>query len=193
MRKLIHSVAAVVIGIGASVALTSPATAITGGVEDLGNTYSNVGMVVFYQPDGRFRCSGTLIAPQGVPNSCTLHVPGHRTRSSSRSTPSSPAPRRSPKSTSLAPPTTAGPTTRYPKIGFTAADITAPDYAGEQTLVPRHAGDASAIQRFHRSQELERHRRHHPRRGARASDDAAALRRTTSTSSPSRSSTARSS
>ena len=24
----------------------------------------NVGMVVFYQPDGRFRCSGTLIAPR---------------------------------------------------------------------------------------------------------------------------------
>ena len=32
--------------------------------EDLGNIYSNVGMVVFYQPDGRFRCSGTLIAPR---------------------------------------------------------------------------------------------------------------------------------
>ena len=41
-----------------------PATAITGGTEDTTNIYSNVGMVVFYQPDGRFRCSGTLIAPR---------------------------------------------------------------------------------------------------------------------------------
>ena len=30
------------------------------------NIYKNVGMVVFYQPDGRFRCSGTLIAPRVV-------------------------------------------------------------------------------------------------------------------------------
>jgi hypothetical protein len=48
----------------AALASVSPAAAITGGHEDTANRYSNVGMVVFYQPDGRFRCSGTLIAPR---------------------------------------------------------------------------------------------------------------------------------
>ena len=32
----------------------------------LRTVYANVGMVVFYQPDGRFRCSGTLVAPRVV-------------------------------------------------------------------------------------------------------------------------------
>jgi len=45
-------------------ATSVPAGAITGGTEDTANRYSNVGMVIFYQPDGRFRCSGTLVAPR---------------------------------------------------------------------------------------------------------------------------------
>ena len=52
------------VGLGALLGAMVPATAITGGTEDTTNTYANVGMVVFYQPDGRFRCSGTLIAPR---------------------------------------------------------------------------------------------------------------------------------
>ena len=64
MRKLVPALVASVVGIGGFLAVTTPATAITGGTEDTANTYSNVGMVVFYQPDGRFRCSGTLIAPR---------------------------------------------------------------------------------------------------------------------------------
>jgi hypothetical protein len=66
IRRLSRSVAAAVIGLGALVAATIPATAITGGTEDTANIHSNVGIVVFYQPDGRFRCSGTLIAPRVV-------------------------------------------------------------------------------------------------------------------------------
>jgi hypothetical protein len=50
--------------IGGLLATIAPAGAITGGTEDLSNRYSNVGMLVFYQPDGRFRCSGTLVAPR---------------------------------------------------------------------------------------------------------------------------------
>ena len=173
MRKLIHSVAAVVIGIGASLALTAPATAITGGTEDLGNMYSNVGMVVFYQPDGRFRCSGTLDRTPGRCYRRTLHVPGHRTgrrhvrsphlshRGGSRGRHSSAA-------------DDSGPDDAISDVGFTAADITAPDYGGEQNWFLGTAGDPPAIQRFHRSQELERHRHHHPRHGTRASDDTAA-------------------
>jgi hypothetical protein len=39
-----------------------PATAITGGEPD-GNRHPNVGLILFYQADGRFRCSATLISP----------------------------------------------------------------------------------------------------------------------------------
>jgi len=39
-----------------------PASAITGGQLD-GNRHPNVAMIVFYQPDGRFRCSATLVSP----------------------------------------------------------------------------------------------------------------------------------
>lgn len=39
-----------------------PAGAITGGEPD-GNRHPNVGLILFYQPDGRFRCSATLISP----------------------------------------------------------------------------------------------------------------------------------
>jgi hypothetical protein len=40
----------------------TPAAAITGGQLD-GNRHPNVAMIVFYQPDGRFRCSATLVSP----------------------------------------------------------------------------------------------------------------------------------
>jgi trypsin len=66
VRKLSGAVATAVVGLVALLGASLPATAITGGTEDTANTYSNVGMVVFYQPDGRFRCSGTLIAPRVV-------------------------------------------------------------------------------------------------------------------------------
>jgi hypothetical protein len=43
--------------------VATPASAITGGTEDTNNTYSNVGMLVFYTPEGRSRCSGTRVSP----------------------------------------------------------------------------------------------------------------------------------
>jgi secreted trypsin-like serine protease len=66
LKHLARTTAIAAVGVVAFVAGTMSAGAITGGTEDLGNTYKNVGMVVFYQPDGRFRCSGTLIAPRVV-------------------------------------------------------------------------------------------------------------------------------
>jgi V8-like Glu-specific endopeptidase len=39
-----------------------PATAITGGQPD-GNLHPNVGLILFYDATGRFRCSATLISP----------------------------------------------------------------------------------------------------------------------------------
>jgi hypothetical protein len=39
-----------------------PAAAVTGGSPD-GNLHPNVGLILFYDADGRFRCSATLISP----------------------------------------------------------------------------------------------------------------------------------
>ncbi|HEY3437376.1 MAG TPA: trypsin-like serine protease [Actinotalea sp.] len=46
--------------------VAQPASAITGGTVDTTNIYSNVGLVVFYEADGRFRCTGTLVSPTVV-------------------------------------------------------------------------------------------------------------------------------
>jgi hypothetical protein len=40
----------------------APAAAVTGGDAD-GNRHPNVGLILFYSPDGRFRCSATLVTP----------------------------------------------------------------------------------------------------------------------------------
>src|SRR3712207_5567787 len=44
----------------------STAGAVTGGTEDTANRYSNVGLLLFYDDGGRFRCSGTLVSPTVV-------------------------------------------------------------------------------------------------------------------------------
>jgi hypothetical protein len=44
-------------------AFAVPAAAVVGGTVDSGNQFPAVGLLYFTQPDGRFRCSGTLIAP----------------------------------------------------------------------------------------------------------------------------------
>jgi hypothetical protein len=56
---------ALAVGLVAAVlAATAPALAITGGSPD--TVHRNVGLVRFTTPDGRFRCSGTLISPTVV-------------------------------------------------------------------------------------------------------------------------------
>src|SRR3954454_8402343 len=45
-------------------AISQPASAITGGQRD--TVHTNVGLVRFTTPEGRFRCSGTLISPTVV-------------------------------------------------------------------------------------------------------------------------------
>ncbi|HET6213960.1 MAG TPA: trypsin-like serine protease [Micromonosporaceae bacterium] len=60
LRRALAGGALVMVGI---LAAAAPAAAITGGEPD-GNQHPNVGVIVFYQPDGRFRCSATLISPR---------------------------------------------------------------------------------------------------------------------------------
>ena len=76
-----------------------------------------------------------------------------------------------------------GPDDAISKIGFTAADITPPEYrvSRRSSWAPLHA---SRVQRLHRPQELERHGRRHPRE-APACRPRRSPPRTTSTSSSS--------
>jgi Trypsin len=133
MRTAFRSVVAVVAGVVAFMAVAAaPTGAITGGTEDTTNIYSNVGMVVFYQPDGRFRCSGTLVAPRVFLTAahCTFQDIGKvavafdpvisRTEEE--------AERDIPRAAD-----DSGPDDAVSEIGFTPADITPPDYAGEQS------------------------------------------------------------
>lgn len=132
MRTIFRSVGAAVVGVAALLATVVPATAITGGTEDTANTYSNVGMVVFYQPDGRFRCSGTLIAPQVVLTAahCTYQDIGQVvvTFDPLIARTAADAERDVPRASD-----DTGPDDAVSAIGYTGADITAPDYQGDQT------------------------------------------------------------
>ena len=134
LRSILRPVIAFAIALVSILAVSAPAGAITGGTEDTDNTYSNVGMVVFYNPDGRFRCSGTLIAPRLFLTAahCTFQDIGKVAVTFdweiSRSEPESEIniPRAADDS---------GPDDAVSAVGFTPADISAPEYVGEPTYV----------------------------------------------------------
>jgi secreted trypsin-like serine protease len=132
MRSAGRSLALVVVGVGALLASVVPAIAITGGTEDTTNRYENVGMVVFYQPDGRFRCSGTLIAPRVVLTAahCTFQDIGKVivTFDPVISRTAEEAERDIPRASD-----DSGPDDAISAIGFTSNDIKQPGYDGEQT------------------------------------------------------------
>ena len=61
-RQMRRTVALALAALAVSLGTVGTAWAITGGELD-GNAHPNVAMIVFYQPDGRFRCSATLVSP----------------------------------------------------------------------------------------------------------------------------------
>ncbi|MGW5191380.1 S1 family peptidase [Kribbella sp. NPDC004138] len=65
------------LALGLAVTPALSASAITGGQPD-GNAHPNVGLILFYQPDGRFRCTATLVSPTVVVTAahCTLGTLG---------------------------------------------------------------------------------------------------------------------
>jgi hypothetical protein len=65
-RRLPAALAAIAFVVAAGLSTASPAAAITGGTVDSANTYSNVGLIAFYDATGRFRCSATLVTPTVV-------------------------------------------------------------------------------------------------------------------------------
>jgi Trypsin len=64
MRRRPTFIALAVALVAAALAGAAPALAITGGQRD--TVHTNVGLVRFTLPEGRFRCSGTLISPTVV-------------------------------------------------------------------------------------------------------------------------------
>lgn len=114
MRKRILA-AAIALAAFAGLAVGTPAVASTGGVAD-GDKHPDVGLILFYDADGRFRCSATLVSPTVVVTAahCTSGTLGKTLVTfDSVIAEQPPAPL----------PVAADPTT-----GFTAAEITAAGY-----------------------------------------------------------------
>jgi secreted trypsin-like serine protease len=120
------------VAVASLLALAVPGLAITGGTEDTANKYSNVGVLVFYQPDGRFRCTATLIAPRVLLTAahCAFQDIGKVIVSFD------PLISRTEDEAEVDIPRAAddsGPDDAVSAIGYTASDVTAPKYQGEQT------------------------------------------------------------
>jgi hypothetical protein len=78
MRRLSTVLTGLLALITVGVLAPSTAGAVTGGTEDTANRYSNVGLLLFYDDGGRFRCSGTLVSPTVVLTAghCTFGTDG---------------------------------------------------------------------------------------------------------------------
>ena len=63
MRRPLRTALIGLVALTCAVTAAIPAAAITGGTEDTADTYDNVGMIVFYDASGRYRCTATLVTP----------------------------------------------------------------------------------------------------------------------------------
>jgi hypothetical protein len=72
-----QTIGALAVVVGLVVTSATPAAAITGGEPD-GNGHPNVANILFYSPDGRFRCTATLISPTVLITAahCTVETVG---------------------------------------------------------------------------------------------------------------------
>lgn len=62
LRRLAGALLAGALTAGLTVTAAGPAAAITGGTDTGPDRYTNVGLILFYAEDGRFRCSAALIS-----------------------------------------------------------------------------------------------------------------------------------
>lgn len=77
MKAIRRTIAGAALAMLVAVGVSSPATAITGGAPD-GEGHPNVGLILFYDPTGRYRCSATLVSPTVLITAahCTLGTLG---------------------------------------------------------------------------------------------------------------------
>jgi hypothetical protein len=61
-KKLLRTIATLTATAALALTFAAPASAITGGERD-GAGHPNVGLILFYDAEGRFRCSATLVSP----------------------------------------------------------------------------------------------------------------------------------
>ena len=76
-----RAVLAATAAVAAALCLAQPASAITNGTEDTSNLHSNVGALVFADPDGNYQgmCSGTLLAAGSGTDPAQFLTAGHCT------------------------------------------------------------------------------------------------------------------
>ncbi|WP_348789165.1 trypsin-like serine protease [Leifsonia sp. NPDC080035] len=114
MRKRILATA-IALAAFAGLLTAAPAVASTGGTAD-GNTHPDVGLILFYDADGRFRCSATLVSPTIVVTAahCTSGTLGKTLVTFD--------------SVIAEQPPTPFPVAADPSAGYTSAEITAAGY-----------------------------------------------------------------
>lgn len=76
-KKALRTIATVLAAAALALTFAAPASAITGGERD-GAGHPNVGLILFYDATGRYRCSATLVAPTIVLTAahCTIGTLG---------------------------------------------------------------------------------------------------------------------
>jgi hypothetical protein len=127
MRNLRRTLAALALTGATLVATAQPAAAITGGEPD-GNRHPNVGLILFYTAEGRFRCSATLVTPTVLATAahCTDGTLGKTLVTF--------------ESVIAEAPPSPFPVAADPSAGYTAAEITAAGYlAGTALTHPEYS------------------------------------------------------
>jgi len=128
MRNLRRTLAALALTGATLVATAQPALAITGGEPD-GNRHPNVGLILFYSAEGRFRCSATLVTPTVLATAahCTDGTLGKTLVTFD--------------SVIAEAPPSPFPVAANPSAGYTAAEITAAGYLSGTALThPEYSG-----------------------------------------------------